>query len=340
MSDSPQSMGGKRRAETLSPEERSEIARRGAAARWAPTEIPETGPVPKAIVTGVLRVGNIPCAVLDDVKNTRVLTQAGFLNVLGRAPTPKSAGDPVLAKLPAFLRAKNLLPFISNELICSTTPIVFEAEKGGGQGGRSLGFRAQLLPDVCWVYAKAHLARKLVRGQHHIAEACLRLLEALTNVAIDSLVDEATGFQDIRAKDALIQLLEKYISKEALPWVRTFDAEFYREMFRLHGYTYNPTSVKRPLIFAKRTEDIYDRLAPGVREELQRVVKRGKNGRPATKLHQHLTEEEGREHLEKYLSDVKLLMRASANIREFQRLMDRAYPRFGDTLQLPFDDDD
>lgn len=340
MSDeTPQSKGGKRRAEKLTPEERKHIARQGAIARWSSQAGAGSEPVPKVIVTGVLRVGNIPCAVLDDKDNTRVLTQAGFLTAIGRAPTPKSASGSDFADLPAFLRAKNLEPFIGNGLAASSIPIVFETERrGNAGGGRALGYKAQLLPDVCWVYAKAHMAGKLLSSQKHIAEACLTLLEALTNVAIDALVDEATGFQDMRAKDALIRLLEKYVSKEAFPWVRTFDSEFYKEMHRLHGYEYDPSSMKRPLIFARRTEDIYNRLAPGVRKELQRVVKRGKSGRPSEKLFTHLTETEGYRRLQELLVACKALMKISDTYADYERKLDKAFPRFGDTLPLPFDE--
>ena len=331
-------MGGRRRAENLSPEQRREIALRGAEARWGKLRAGDNGTVPKAIASGVLHVGNIACAVLDDADNTRVLTQTGFLTAIGRFATPKSTKDLGLANLPAFLRAKNLEPFISNKLAASSAPIIFETERRGNAGGsRALGYRARLLPDVCWVYAKAQMAGKLVRGQRHVAEACTRLLEGLTNVAIDALVDEATGFQDVRARDALVRLLEKYVSKDAFPWVKTFDDEFYREMFRLHGLDYDPTSVKRPMIFAKRTEDIYDRLAPGVRAELQRLVKRSPSGRAREKLFQHLTEHEGYRHLVNHLAGIKVVMRLSNGLPDYQQKLDRLFPRFGDTLQLPFD---
>lgn len=341
MSDeTPQSRGGKARAKALSGEVRKEIAVRAAQARWGAPANPEDGPLPKAIAAGVLRIGNIPCAVLDDKDNTRVLTQSGFLSALDRFPTPGSAVPPDLAHLPPFLRARNLLPFVTNDLATSATPIIFQIERRGQAGGvRGLGYRAQLLPDVCWVYAKAQMARKLTKGQQHIAEACTRLLEALTNVAIDSLVDEATGFQDIRAKDALIKLLEKYVSKDALPWVKTFDDEFYQQMFRLHGYSYDPSSVKRPMIFAKRTEDVYARLAPGVRAELQKIVKHGPSGRPSEKLFQHLTENDGYKALKELLVSVKTIQKLSSDMKEYTHNLDKVHPRFGDTLQLPFDDE-
>lgn len=71
----------------------------------------------------------------------------------GDAPSPEfvatlaTAINSGLAQLLAFLRAKNLKPFIFNDLVRSSTPIVFESERRGGAGGsRALGYRAQVLP--------------------------------------------------------------------------------------------------------------------------------------------------------------------------------------------------
>ncbi len=340
MDDSnPQSRGGKKRAQNLTPYARTEIARSGAMARWHMPFVQPGAKIPKALATGVLALGGIPCAVLDDENNTQLLTQAGFLAALGRTKTPKSAGNSNIAHLPAFLRARNLELFISKELAASSTPIVFETERRGGAGGTlALGYRAQLLPGVCWAYHEAQIAGKLLPSQIHIAEACTRLLKGLTDVAIDALIDEATGFQDVRAKNALIKLLEKYISKDALPWVKTFDDDFYKEMLRLHGYAYDSNSVKRPMSFARRTEDIYKRLAPGIRDELGRLVRRGSSGRPNEKLFQYLSKHEGYRKLLEMLTGVKVIMKLSADLHDYEKKLDRVYPRFGDTIQIPFDD--
>nr|WP_251134163.1 P63C domain-containing protein [Rhodomicrobium sp. Az07] len=143
----------------------------------------------------------------------------------------------------------------------------------------------------------------------------------------------------MRTKDALIKLLERYVSKDAFPWLPTFDDEFYKHMFRLHGYTYDPNSVKRPMVFARRTEDIYNRLAPGVRAELQKLVKRGKSGRPSEKLFQHLTENEGYQQLLKMLEGVKAIQKLSSDYKDYEAKLNRVYPRFNDTLPLPLDDE-
>jgi hypothetical protein len=70
------SKGGSARAARLSAEERSDIARRAAEARW--------GAVHYAPYPGVLEIGDISiaCAVLED--GTRVLSQATVLRALAR----------------------------------------------------------------------------------------------------------------------------------------------------------------------------------------------------------------------------------------------------------------
>jgi hypothetical protein len=72
---------------------------------------------------GDLKIGEavIPCAVLDTKQ--RVLTQSGVMKALGRARQAKGRsyydGD---VNLPAFITAKNLKPFIPNDLYVTSTP--------------------------------------------------------------------------------------------------------------------------------------------------------------------------------------------------------------------------
>src|SRR5947207_5607581 len=73
------SKGGIARAEKLTPEERQEIARRAAEARWS-------GEIPKATHGSPdhpVKIGDIeiPCYVLDDER--RVVVQAEMISALG-----------------------------------------------------------------------------------------------------------------------------------------------------------------------------------------------------------------------------------------------------------------
>lgn len=321
------------RAASLSKTERSAIARRAALSR-------HRSEMPKAVAEGVLQIGDIkmPCAVLNDPKNTRVLSQNGFLRAIGRHPfAPGGTGSAIDESAP-FLRAKNLQEFVSPELETAVIPILYlPRNPTSGADGVGYGYQAKLLPDVCWVYQDAMLAGKLLPGQMHIGEACRSFLKALTNHAIDDLVDRATGFDDLRKREALNRIIEKYCEPKALPWVRMFDIDFYRQVYRLNGWPFDPETTSRPGIVGHWTNDLYDRLAPMVRHELHGRVRRNANGRPTQKLTQYLTPEEGKPRLRELLEGVKALMRISANWDDYHTKLEVAYPKFGENLILPFD---
>ncbi len=133
---------------------------------------------------------------------------------------------------PSFLASNNLKPFISKDLLRSTTPIRFQAVTGGSV---ATGYRATLLPQVCAVYLEARDADALLPSQRHIAERTEILIRALATVGVIALEDEATGYERIREERALATILEKFIAKELQPWTRTFPYEFHEQIFRLKG---------------------------------------------------------------------------------------------------------
>lgn len=334
MSDDHHSKGGIARAANLSPEERSAIARHAALSRH------KKG-LPKAIAEGVLEIGDlkIPCAVLDDENNSRVLTQNGFLRAIGRHPFASGGTGASIDGTPPFLRPKNLKPFITSELERSTTPVQFLPKNPtSGAGGVGYGYRAQLLPDVCWVYQDAMMAGKLLPSQHHIGQACRLFLKAITNHAIESLVDKATGFDDLRKRRAIDRIIEQYVAKDRLQYMPMFGLEFYEQVYRLHDWPFDPENTKRPGVIGHYTNDIYDRLAPGVRAALHAKVKRNQNGRPTEKLTQYLTKEEGKLRLKELLGGVTILMRQAESWSKFKVELDKYYPRYGETMALPLDE--
>ena len=169
----------------------------------------------------------IPCYVLED--ETRVLSQRGFLGAIGRSVSRPGGGE----QLPAFLSSERLKPFISNELAAASNPILFQPPDGGRS---AYGYPAALLPQVCEVYLRARDAGVLQKQQAHIAEQADILIRGLATVGIIALVDEATGYQEIRAREALATILEKFIAEELQPWTKTFPYEFYSLIYKLRGW--------------------------------------------------------------------------------------------------------
>lgn len=327
MKNESKAKGGNARAEKLSPEQRKEIARNAAVSRWNQSII-------VADFEGSFSIGNetISCAVLSD--GTRVITQATFLRAIGRSRSPK-AGKGVLStvdELPFFLQAEALKPFISSELAMSTVPIFFKSKSGT----KGVGYNAELLPQVAEVYLRYRDAltsqdKKVSKQYADIVRACDILMRGLARIGIVALVDEATGYQYSRERDALAQILESFIDNELKKWVATFPDEFYKQIARLRGYELKNIQKRGPIYAQLTNYLIYKRLAPGVLRELQRVTPKDAKGRRKHKYFQRLTDDIGNPALRELLSNQIVLMKIfpDGDWKGFDATMNRVIPIYG-----------
>jgi hypothetical protein len=331
---SAQTQGGKARAKKLTAAQRSEIARAGAFARLA-----KSGKdVPVLAKYGApdrpLKIADveIPCYVLADGR--RVLAQRGLQAGLGLSEGGGKGGARRLVELMTSLEKKgcNVRDLIAR----ADSPIRF-APHGGSVAD---GYEATILPDMCAVIIEADQRGLLHPQQKHLAKQCAILQHGFATVGIIALVDEATGYDKIRPRDALALILEKFVAKELKPWVRTFEPDFYEQIFRLNGWTYSE-NCGRPGVLGHWTNNIvYARLAPGVLQELKRVAPKSEaTGRPKHKLFQWLTYDIGHPKLRAHLEGVTMLMKYSPDWKVFMDRLDREYPQFGKTLFLPFPSD-
>ena len=325
------SAGGHARAERLTPEDRKAIAAKAAATRWGITALPA--------LDGELVIGDrkIKCAVTED--GTRLINQETFLIALDRAPKAKGGTGVRTGAVPAFISATNLEPYISQELREMSDPILY-APRGGG---RAFGYRAEILPAVCEVYLEARNDKRLLKRQEPAARAAEILIRGLARVGIIALIDEATGYQEVRARDELQRILESYVQSEFRPWIKMFPDEFFKEIYRLQGWEYRPGSSKRtPYVGKLINKYVYDELPEGVHDELARLNPRTERGYRRHKFHQFLTADTGNAHLDKQISTVTTLMRISRNKAEFEDLFERAFPPAQIRLPLivPIEDED
>jgi hypothetical protein len=321
------SAGGKARAKKLTAAEREEIARRAADARWN---------IPRATHGSSdhpLKIGGveIPCYVLEDGR--RVITNQGVQIGLKMA---KSGGhqrtvDLVSALERKGLDCKDLLKSISN-------PILFRP----GPKGRAYGYEATVLADLCDLILDAREKKLLHHQQEPLAAQCEILVRAFARVGIIALIDEATGYQEVRDRRALQAILDRYLLQQFAAWAKRFPNEFYREMFRLRGWQWegmNPAGG--PRCVAQYTKDlVYSRLAPGILRELEARNPVQPSGRRRAAHHQWLTEGVGHPALAQHLHAVIGLMRASPSWDFFMRMLDRAFPKQGQSVQLLLFDDD
>ena len=290
---------------------------------------------------GALYIGDseLSCAVRPD--GIRVLSQGGittaFGPVTGGAQTRQKLKSDHCGNPPFFMIAKSLKPYIDSDLSTRVSkPIRYRDPRGGPI---RVGMEATLLPRLCDVWLKARDADALTKIQIQVADRADILIRGLAHTGIIALVDEATGYQEVRHKEALQVLLEKYLLQEFKAWSKQFPNDFYKEMFRLKGWDWKGMKVNRPSVVGRYTNDIvYDRLEVGIREELEKRNPKNARGNRRSKHHQYLTDDLGVPALSQHLHTVIAFMRASSTWDKFKNSLNRALPKKGQTMELELDD--
>ncbi|MDY7224511.1 P63C domain-containing protein [Halalkalibacterium halodurans] len=261
----------------------------------------------------------IECYVLENQE--RVFSLRGTARTMGL----KGNGAGALQRL---LKSNYIRDYLSADL----KQWVKDTDEGKVQkirppeGGNLIhGFKASLLVDLSDAFYKAKNdgvfdipARQY---QNELADRLYNITLAFSKVGIDAFIDEITGYQDTRDRDALQKLLDIYVEDYFQPWQKRFPDSFYKEIFRLKGWEYKANGRKPHLVSKITREFIYDFLPPDVMDEV-RERKKGKE-----KIHQWLTSEAGLNHLEKQIASTTTLMRASESWEEFEKLFGRSFKK-------------
>lgn len=338
--DTPQSKGGRARADQLTPEVRREIAKQAARTRWGSVvqlHEQEGVSLPHATHQGKMTVGSLTldCYVLDDGR--RVFHKRGMARALGM----KSGGGNVFMRA---MQRKGLGSELDQKLLEKIeNPIFFKAlTPDPGHG-----YEATVLVDICKAIIRASEAGKLTSAQHGLVAQATTLLNAFAKVGVTALIDEATGFQQVRDPQALRLLVQQYIEEEKREWEKLFPDEYYDELNRIYGSRRMTQTSRgaliqnRPQHFANFTRTyVYHPLENGaVLEELDKInPKIGTKGTRRARFHQHLTQGYGIEKLKRQVQEVLTLMHVADTVGQFKRLFTKRFPQ-AHTQQSFLDDE-
>jgi hypothetical protein len=290
--------------------------------------------LPRVTHDGVLKILDVelPCYVLST--GQRVLSQRGISEAFtgNRGGGLVSSGEDGAQKTPRFLARKDIKSFINNDLMARINSSIEFLPKSGRS---AFGYDSALLPEICEVIIDACRANKKTDSpEFRTAELLIR---GFARVGIAALIDEATGYQKDREKDALAKILEAFVAKELQPYLKTFPADYYEQLFRLYGISYPPTDKRpqwRPAFFGHITNDVvYNRLAPELLPELKKAASKAER---KSKLHQWLTTDLGHPKLREHLSSIVSILKLSKSPEEFKNNVNMIHPRLGDTGQLDF----
>lgn len=262
---------------------------------------------------GEIKIGDIEikCAVLSNEK--RVFFQR---EVIGALTGNKKGG------LERYLTSKNLEPYV---------PEKYKGERWD-QGiikfkynnSEAHGLEAGDLIDLCNMYIQARNDGVLLTIQKHLAKRADIIVNAFAKTGVIAVIDEATGYQTFRKKDALRLIVQAYIIEEARKWMKEFPDEFFVELDRIYD---NPTTTpqKRPKYYGKFINKyIYEPIEDGiVLNELNRLNPADKKGARRKRLHQFLNEDLGIRALRNRIGKITALLQISSNKRKFESNFNR-----------------
>ena len=325
--DTPQSLGGRARADKLAPEERSRIAKEAAAKRWSELAPLATFGAPDKPI----RIADIevPCYVLDDGR--RVIPTNGMLDTL----TMARGGAMVrgMNRLELFVSRDRIKPFVSNDLYERIrNPIKFRIG-----ANVAYGFTSDTLIEIAEAVIQADNAGVLQKQQAGIAHQCRVITSSLTRVGLIALIDEATGYQSRRESNELQQILTAYLLPEHRPWMQSIPEEFTSEIYRVYGWR-RQSNNRGPRYAGKLIRQlIYERMPKPVLPKLDEINPTNNKYQRKHRHHQFLTEKHGLDHFRTQVITVMTLLRISKSKAEFKRHLE-SY--FGSQMEFSFETDD
>jgi hypothetical protein len=221
--------GGLARAQKLTPEERRDIAKNAAIARWGvrPPQATHKGNFKDEF--GI----DVECYVLNDEQKTAVISQRGMGTALGFSQNSGS-------RFPRFINSKNIGPYLGPELRQKLeNPLIFQGQTPGPGAppvDKLYGFDVTILIDVCKAIVSAEADKKLKINQMAISKQAHIILSASAKSGIKGLVYALAGYSP--STQAVIDAFRTYILEEAKKYEKEFPTELYIEWQRL--YKINP----------------------------------------------------------------------------------------------------
>jgi hypothetical protein len=320
--------GGIARANVLTASERSAIAKNAIAVRWAkyknqtfpPQESPKAAggspeeSLPFSMFRGTIKIGDmdLECHVLNDER--RVFTQREVVRILSHG---RESGN--------LARYLDRNPLYVNQF--SAGPTIDFKIPGSPTIGN--GYEATLLIEICELYLEARRFKLLKSSQAKLAIQSEIIMRSCAKVGIIALIDEATGFQEVRKKRALQIKLQAFIAEDMQEWAQMFPAEFWFELARLEGIHYSPRN--RPLRWGKYVMAfVYDSIDKEMGKAL-RVI----NPDPHFKQNDHqLLTDFGRQQVHDQIQKVVTIMKLCENMNDFRQKFDRVFKK--SALQMSF----
>ena len=225
MTSSGKARGGFARAESLTSEQRREIALKAAQKRWG-LYATHKGNFMKEF--GI----DVDCYVLNDGPKTAVISKRGMGTALGYT----GQGGTNFLRL---IKRKNMAPYIGSQLLEKIeNPVKFHRVRVDPECEDKPtvhGYDVTILIDVCTAIIRANDDGALNPSQFKIVKQAQIILNASAKMGIKALVYALSGYTP--ALEEVIDAFKRYITEEAKKYEKEFPRELYTEWQRLYHIT-------------------------------------------------------------------------------------------------------
>lgn len=272
--------GGVARAESLTLEQRREIAKKAAVARWGAKDLQATHKGNFKEDFGI----EVECYVLNDVQKTAVISQRGMGTAIGLG----EGGS----RLPVFIKGKTISKYLGPELQEKLkNPIIFQSPTAGVNTpplSKIHGYDVTILIDICKAIVAAESDGKLLKSQEGIAKQAHVILNASAKAGIKGLVYALSGYDATR--EEVITAFKLYVREEAREYEKEFPDQLYEQWYRL--YKLPKPQRNKPWKFKHLTvNQVYFPLAKSNGKILQLTqAQKAQSNEKWKKLHQFLAD--------------------------------------------------
>lgn len=318
--------GGKARAAKLSTEERREIAKKAAMARWKPA--PPEG-MPEAEREGKLKIGDVILSCYHLKDGRRLFHKRALAKALGL----KSAGGNSFMKT---MGRKGIVSVITEEMQEKiNNPIIFKPLTGDP----AHGYEGTFVIDMCDTIWEAHKQGKLAPSQYFLAVQSEIIVRSSAKVGIIALIDEATGYIKDKRKEEYRELFHEFIRQECREWEREFPDQFFDIIYRLYNLKRSNIKNHHPRFFGNFIRKyVYAPLANSNGAILELLDEKTPvvymNGRRRYTMHQFLTDILGLPAMRAHVWQLVGVGNLVKSKESFERAFKQLFPQSGDQGEL------
>lgn len=269
--------GGVARAKSLTKEQRSEIAKKAAAARWKDRPFKATHRGNFLDDFGI----DAECYVLDDELKTVVVTKTGLSQLLGLGEHARDLDQTLGAQYMSKYRDLELQQKMEK-------PYRFQLTSKSKTVHQALGYDITAIVDIGRALIDARDNDDLPPSRIKAADAAQKLINASAKSGIKGVGYALAGYRP--EVQEVIDAFKAFVREEARQYEKEFPDELYEEWYRLYGL--NRPEKGRPIRFGQLTNmQIYVPLAKSKGKILEQIrTSRDENGKQSDKLHLFLSE--------------------------------------------------